>query len=90
MRAAAIGDVHGVVHDAQHRPVAAASVELKAAASAWSHKSQTDANGEFAFPAVPLGDYLLTVSQSGFVSLEQSLTVIAGAAPLDPYPAQRR
>lgn len=48
--AADIGDVHGVVHDAQHRPVAAASVQLKAAASAWSRSTQTDTNGEFAFP----------------------------------------
>jgi len=79
--AADIGDVHGVVHDAQHRPVAAANVQLKAVASAWSHTAPTDANGEFAFPAVPLGDYVLTVGQSGFVTTSQPLTVVAGAAP---------
>ena len=57
--AADIGDVHGVVHDAQHRPVAAAGVQLKAAASAWSRSTQSDGNGEFSFPGVPLGDYVL-------------------------------
>ncbi len=81
VQAADIGDVHGVVHDAQHRPLAGASVVLKAAASAWSHSTQSDANGEFAFPGVPLGDYVLNVSQSGFVTTAQSLTVVAGAAP---------
>jgi hypothetical protein len=81
VRAADIGDVHGVVHDAQHRPVAAASVQLKAAASAWSRSTQTDPNGEFAFAGVPLGDYVLNVGQSGFVTTAQPVTVVAGAAP---------
>ena len=81
VRAADIGDVHGVVHDAQHRPVAAASVQLKAATSAWSRSTQTDPNGQFAFPGVPLGDYVLNVSQSGFVTTALPLTVVAGAAP---------
>src|SRR5580658_2458826 len=79
--AADIGDVHGVVHDAQHRPVAAASVQLKAATSDWSHSTQTNANGEFAFTGVPLGDYVLNISQSGFATAAQPLTVVAGAAP---------
>jgi hypothetical protein len=81
VRAADIGDVHGVVHDAQHRPVAGASVQLKAATSAWSRSAQSGPDGEFAFAAVPLGDYVLNVSQSGFVSTALPLTVVAGAAP---------
>jgi TonB dependent receptor/Carboxypeptidase regulatory-like domain len=81
VRAADIGDVHGVVHDGQHRPVAAASVQLKAAASAWTRSARTDVNGEFAFAGVPLGDYVLKVSQGGFVPTAQALTVVAGAAP---------
>jgi hypothetical protein len=79
--AADIGDVHGVVHDAQHRPVAAASVQLKAATSAWSRSTQSGPNGEFSFAGVPLGDYVLNVSQSGFVTTTRPLTVVAGAAP---------
>jgi hypothetical protein len=79
--AADVGDVHGVVHDAQHRPISAASVQLKAAASVWSRNTQTDPNGEFAFSAVPLGDYVLNISQNGFVTAAQPLTVVAGAAP---------
>src|SRR5271165_3437654 len=79
--AADIGDVRGVVHDAQHRPVAAAGVQLKAAASTWSRSTQTNTNGEFAFTGVPLGDYVLNVSQNGFATVAQPLTVVAGAAP---------
>ena len=79
--AADIGDVHGVVHDAHHRPGPAARVQLKAAASAWSRSTQSDGNGEFTFPGVPLGDYVLNVSQSGFVTTALPLTVVAGAAP---------
>lgn len=79
--AADVGDVHGVVHDAQHRPVSAAQVQLKAATSSWSRSLRSGPNGEFAFPAVPLGDYVLTVSQSGFVTAALLLTVVAGAAP---------
>ena len=56
VHAADLGDVHGVVHDAQHRPVLSAKVELKAATSAWSQTAQTDAAGEFSFPGVPLGE----------------------------------
>src|SRR5580692_2240130 len=81
LRAADIGDVRGVVHDAQHRPVADATVQLKAAASAWVKSMHSGPSGEFAFAGVPLGDYVVTVSQSGFVTTAVPLTVVAGAAP---------
>jgi hypothetical protein len=81
LRAADLGDVHGVVHDARHRPIAAAGIELRAATSAWSRTTQSGANGEFAFAGVPLGDYVLTISQSGFVTTALPVTVVAGAAP---------
>lgn len=81
LRAADLGDVHGVVHDAQHRPVAGAVLELKAAASDWAQTTRSDAAGEFSFPGVPLGNYLLTVSQSGFATSALPLTVLSGAAP---------
>jgi TonB-dependent receptor-like protein/carboxypeptidase family protein len=76
-----VGAVHGVVHDAQHRPVAAAQLRLKSANSAWSRSGQTDAAGEFAFPAVPVGDYLLQVAQPGFATSILPLTVVSGPAP---------
>jgi hypothetical protein len=79
--AANLGEVHGVVHDAQHRPVSDAAVELKAATSAWSQTTQSSAAGEFSFPGVALGNYVLTVGRSGFVTVAVPLTVVSGAAP---------
>jgi hypothetical protein len=80
--ASVFGSVHGVVHDPQHRPVAGAQVQLKSATSDWSQTKQTDSQGEFAFAAVPLGDYVVSVAQSGFASSPQTVTVVSGASPV--------
>lgn len=82
MLATIFGTVQGVVHDPDHRPIVGASVALKAANSDWSRTATTDANGEFRIEAVPLGEYVITVSQTGFNTLEQKLTVVSGTAPV--------
>jgi hypothetical protein len=80
VQAANFNEVRGVVHDADHRPVAQAAVQLQAVSSDWSRSTQSDANGEFAFPAVPLGDYLLSVGRSGFATSQLHVTVVSGGA----------
>jgi hypothetical protein len=80
--AADVGSVRGVVHDQQHRPMADARVMLKSATSAWSQSSVTDAHGEFSFMIVPLGDYVLSVSNPGFVSTAQAVSVASGSSPV--------
>jgi hypothetical protein len=70
------------VHDPQHRPLGGASVTLRAVTSSWSQTAQTDANGEFAFTSVPVGDYKIMVAQSGFESEQQTVTVASGSAPV--------
>jgi hypothetical protein len=80
--AADVGSVRGVVHDQQHRPMADARVMLKSATSAWSQSSLTDAHGEFSFMTVPLGDYVLSVSDPGFVSTAQAVSVASGSSPV--------
>jgi hypothetical protein len=80
--AADVGSVRGVVHDQQHRPMADARVMLKSATSAWSQSSRTDAHGEFSFMTVPLGDYVLSVSDPGFVSTAQAVSVASGSSPV--------
>jgi outer membrane cobalamin receptor len=82
LHATIFGKIQGVVHDPQHRPIAAASVVLKSSTSAWSQTTQTDQDGGFSFSAVPIGDYVVTVSQSGFESSEQTVTVTSGTAPV--------
>ncbi len=76
------GNVRGVVHDPQHRPIQGGQVVIGARTSAWSRTTQTDANGEFQFDAVPLGEYGVTVNAQGFQGLEQTVEVNAGAAPV--------
>jgi len=80
--ATVFGTVRGIVHDPQHRPVAGIQVVLKAKSSEFSQTAQTDANGEFHFDAVPLADYAVTVSPQGFATIEQSLSVLSGTAPV--------
>ena len=76
------GTVRGIVHDPQHRPIADATVTLKAKTSDYTQTMQTDTEGGFHFDAVPLGEYSVTVSQAGFVTQEQSITVLSGSAPI--------
>ena len=73
--ATVFGTVRGIVHDPQHRPVANATVEIKSASSEWSQTTQTNDDGEFSFPAVPFGDYSVTVTTGGFSAAKQSLTL---------------
>ena len=84
--AAAFGTIFGtvrvIVHDPQHRPVSDAKVDLKAKTSAYTQTAQTDANGQFHFDAVPLGEYTVTVAQDGFVTGLHRVTVLSGTAPI--------
>lgn len=82
VRATVFGTVRGIVHDPQHRPVADSEVVLKAKASDYTQKAQTDENGEFHFDAVPLGEYVITVATPSFATQEQTVTVLSGTAPI--------
>ena len=76
------GSIRGIVHDPQHRPVPDIKVVLKALASDYSQTTQTDASGEFHFDAVPLGQYVVNVSDPTFVADEQSITVLSDTSPI--------
>ena len=76
------GRISGIVHDQQHRPIQNASVVLKSATSDYTQTTQTNPDGEFSFQAVPIGDYNVTVTQPGFESQQQTLTVTSNAAPI--------
>jgi hypothetical protein len=80
--ASVFGTVKGIVHDPQHRPVSGATVKIKSATSDWSQDAQTDDQGGFAFATVPVGDYIVTVTQSGFAGSAQSVTVSSGSSPV--------
>ena len=76
------GSVRGVVHDPQHRPVADITVVLKARDSEFTQSTQTNAEGEFHFEAVPLGQYTVSISDDTFVAQPQTITVLSGTAPI--------
>ena len=80
--ATVFGTVRGIVHDPQHRPIADATVTLKAKTSDYTQTARTDVEGGFHFDAVPLGAYSVTVSQTGFATQEQAITVLSGTAPI--------
>ncbi len=80
--AAVVGSVRGVIHDPQHRPVQNAMVMLKAKSSDWQTTANSDANGEFTFSAVPLGEYIVSVAAVGFQQTEQEVAVISGSQPV--------
>ena len=67
-RATVFATIHGVVHDAQHRPIANAQVTIAAAESAFCFDAITAANGTFEIAQVPIGVYRLSISAVGFAS----------------------
>src|SRR5205823_14552457 len=73
------GTVRGLIHDPQHRPVAAARVTLRSTASKFAKTTKSDDAGEFQFGAVPLGEYYVTVEVPGFASERQALTLSSGS-----------
>ena len=81
-RATVFSQLQGVVHDPQHRPLTAAHITLAAVRSAFTLSTDTNSEGSFTLPNVPLGDYTVTVTHPGFLTLQQSLTLHSGTAPI--------
>jgi len=80
-----LGDVRGVVHDPQHHPISGARTTLESTNSAYKRTSDTNADGIFQFPGVPLGEYKVTVEAPGFVPTAQVLFLGAASAPVLHY-----
>ncbi|MBZ5513422.1 MAG: TonB-dependent receptor [Acidobacteriia bacterium] len=76
------GGVRGIVHDPLHRPIAGAQAVLRARSSDWSQQTRTNADGEFDFTAVPLGEYSVSVTAEGFRPGEMTVDVASGGAPI--------
>jgi hypothetical protein len=69
------GRINGVVRDTQGAAVPDATVKLSNPSTGLERTVTTDANGEFNFPELALGNYRLTISKSGFQTM--ALTDIA-------------
>ena len=82
LHATIFGRVQGLVHDAQHLPIAGATVTLKAQDSDWTQIQKSNDNGEFEFNAVPIGNYTVTVMIESFQQQEQTLLVQSDTSPV--------
>lgn len=58
--------LYGIVRDSSQSLLPGATVTLVHDATGVSRTSPTDAAGEFGFPALPVGDYTLTIELQGF------------------------
>jgi outer membrane receptor protein involved in Fe transport len=74
------GSVRGLIHDPAHRPVEGAQVVIRAANSDWKQALTSDQAGEFAFNAVPIGNYTITVETPGFQQQKQTIAVTSDSA----------
>ena len=83
--ATVFGNIRGVVHDPQHHPIDDARVDLKASDSGYQLTTNTTADGEFHFDAIPLGEYTISVAARGFATQSQLLVVVSGSAPVLHY-----
>jgi len=80
--ASIFGSVRGVVHDPQHRPVQGAMVMIRAKTSDWSATANTDVNGDFAFTAIAVGEYMVSVAGPGFEQAQQEVVVVSSSQPV--------
>jgi len=76
------GSVRGVVHDPQHRPIQGARVILKAQNSDYVQSQDSRDSGGFEFTSVPLGNYTVTVSSTGFREMHQDVIVQSDTSPV--------
>ncbi|HEX8798039.1 MAG TPA: carboxypeptidase regulatory-like domain-containing protein, partial [Terriglobales bacterium] len=83
--ATVFGVVRGIVHDPQHHPIHQAQVTLEASDSGYKLSAPTNADGEFQFDAVPLGQYTVNVEAPGFAVQSQFLQLTSGSAPILHY-----
>jgi outer membrane receptor protein involved in Fe transport len=74
------GTVRGEVQDPQGRPVSGAEVTIRAVSSAWTESTKTNAHGQFTFTSVTVGHYTVTVSQPGFATAQQNISVLSSSS----------
>ena len=66
------GVVEGQVTDQSSGAVAGAAAVITNARTAFSQRQSTDAAGLYTFPALPVGEYDLTISKEGFAPFSRS------------------
>jgi outer membrane cobalamin receptor len=76
------GSLRGIIHDPHHRPIAGAAITVRSLTSDWSQTTTSADDGVFRFIAVPVGQYSVTVSGTGFAEAVQNVVVQSGTEPV--------
>lgn len=74
---ATTGVIRGVVVDEAIRPLAGVAIEIAQAGSS-ARTAATDANGFFGFDELAPGGYFVTAKKAGYLTMQQSVEVVAG------------
>ena len=72
------GDVQGTVTDASGARVADAKITIKDLGNGATRTFTTGAAGEFSFPQLEIGEFLVTVEKTGFKTFDQHVMVRSG------------
>lgn len=86
MHATVFGDIRGIVHDPQHRPISSGEVTIAATGSHWSARTTTGDDGSFRFAALPIGSYEITVRADGFEAQTLRVALSSGSSPILHFP----
>ncbi|WP_157178474.1 TonB-dependent receptor [Terriglobus roseus] len=70
----------GKVTDASGAVIAGATVDVKQAGASTFH-TRSNGDGSWTLPSLPAGDYLVTVTSSGFSTMETKISVLVGQTP---------
>jgi outer membrane receptor protein involved in Fe transport len=73
--ASVVGTVKAIVHDPQHRPVQGAQVEVRSRTSSFKVSGITNEDGIATILSVPVGEYDVQITSSGFATVEQATIV---------------
>ncbi len=79
LSATIFGTVRGTIHDPTDRAIPGAEITIRSLTSNWSQNATSDSVGAFEFNAVPVGDYSITVTATGFGPMEQRVTSFQAA-----------
>jgi hypothetical protein len=71
------GTISGQVRDPSGAVIAGAPIVATAGETGIAHKTQSDANGNYLLPLLPIGSYSLTVQAPGFQSVRRSGLILA-------------
>lgn len=81
-RATVFGQIQGIVHDEQHRPIAGAQIVVEGSGLGAPLRATTNRDGFFSLLTVPLGRYQIVVKHAGFTTVQQPVEVTTTGSPV--------